>query len=167
MTESRVLLDTAAFMDSPQAISIQDCPTKDIRTIVQRFLSACYTGLGKAPRLMDGDDVILLLGEILPRHYGARDPLAAATPSVLQAYREFLQDSALVPEAFEMNRAFEAHESSFGEAVASGVAHREGIAVTSKADTRVFRGDKVGRNDPCPCGSGQKFKKCCQRLGDS
>ncbi|MCA3041361.1 MAG: SEC-C domain-containing protein [Rhodocyclaceae bacterium] len=20
---------------------------------------------------------------------------------------------------------------------------------------------KVGRNDPCPCGSGQKFKKCC------
>jgi preprotein translocase subunit SecA len=21
--------------------------------------------------------------------------------------------------------------------------------------------DKVGRNDPCPCGSGQKYKKCC------
>jgi preprotein translocase subunit SecA len=20
---------------------------------------------------------------------------------------------------------------------------------------------KVGRNDPCPCGSGQKYKKCC------
>ena len=23
-----------------------------------------------------------------------------------------------------------------------------------------YRGRKVGRNDPCPCGSGQKFKKC-------
>ena len=22
-------------------------------------------------------------------------------------------------------------------------------------------GPKVGRNDPCPCGSGRKFKKCC------
>ncbi len=22
-------------------------------------------------------------------------------------------------------------------------------------------GQSVGRNDPCPCGSGQKFKKCC------
>lgn len=22
---------------------------------------------------------------------------------------------------------------------------------------------KVGRNDPCPCGSGKKFKKCCER----
>lgn len=23
--------------------------------------------------------------------------------------------------------------------------------------------DKVGRNDPCPCGSGKKYKKCCQK----
>ncbi|MFN2425804.1 MAG: SEC-C metal-binding domain-containing protein [Candidatus Binatia bacterium] len=22
---------------------------------------------------------------------------------------------------------------------------------------------KIGRNDPCPCGSGKKFKKCCER----
>lgn len=22
---------------------------------------------------------------------------------------------------------------------------------------------KIGRNDPCPCGSGQKYKKCCFR----
>ena len=24
-------------------------------------------------------------------------------------------------------------------------------------------GHKVGRNDPCPCGSGKKYKKCCGR----
>ncbi len=24
---------------------------------------------------------------------------------------------------------------------------------------------KVGRNEPCPCGSGKKFKKCCGKLG--
>lgn len=23
--------------------------------------------------------------------------------------------------------------------------------------------ENIGRNDPCPCGSGQKYKKCCQR----
>ena len=22
--------------------------------------------------------------------------------------------------------------------------------------------EKTGRNDPCPCGSGKKFKKCCE-----
>jgi preprotein translocase subunit SecA len=26
---------------------------------------------------------------------------------------------------------------------------------------RVRSGAKVGRNDPCPCGSGKKYKKCC------
>jgi uncharacterized protein YecA (UPF0149 family) len=25
----------------------------------------------------------------------------------------------------------------------------------------VRAGPKVGRNDPCPCGSGKKYKKCC------
>ncbi|WP_166830102.1 preprotein translocase subunit SecA [Thalassoroseus pseudoceratinae] len=28
-------------------------------------------------------------------------------------------------------------------------------------DPIVNRGEKVGRNDPCPCGSGKKYKKCC------
>jgi hypothetical protein len=27
------------------------------------------------------------------------------------------------------------------------------------------RGTQVGRNDPCPCGSGKKFKKCCMSRG--
>jgi len=29
--------------------------------------------------------------------------------------------------------------------------------------TPVRAGPKVGRNDPCPCGSGKKYKKCCGR----
>jgi len=27
----------------------------------------------------------------------------------------------------------------------------------------VARAGKVGRNDPCPCGSGKKYKQCCER----
>jgi len=30
-------------------------------------------------------------------------------------------------------------------------------------DTVRREGTKIGRNDPCPCGSGKKFKKCCGR----
>lgn len=26
---------------------------------------------------------------------------------------------------------------------------------------------KIGRNDPCPCGSGQKYKKCCEAKDDA
>jgi preprotein translocase subunit SecA len=31
----------------------------------------------------------------------------------------------------------------------------------TKASTIVREQPKVGRNDPCPCGSGKKYKKCC------
>jgi preprotein translocase subunit SecA len=31
----------------------------------------------------------------------------------------------------------------------------------AQAVQQVVRGEKVGRNDPCPCGSGKKYKKCC------
>jgi hypothetical protein len=33
---------------------------------------------------------------------------------------------------------------------------------TIKVATVRHEGPKVGRNDPCPCGSGKKFKKCCE-----
>ncbi len=29
---------------------------------------------------------------------------------------------------------------------------------------QVRRGSKIGRNDPCTCGSGRKYKKCCGAL---
>jgi preprotein translocase subunit SecA len=44
------------------------------------------------------------------------------------------------------------------QAPAAGAATRSGAAATP--DTFVRDGEKVGRNDPCPCGSGKKYKKC-------
>ncbi|GAA4838076.1 DUF1186 domain-containing protein [Algivirga pacifica] len=29
----------------------------------------------------------------------------------------------------------------------------------------IIREEKIGRNDPCPCGSGKKYKKCCMKKG--
>lgn len=29
-------------------------------------------------------------------------------------------------------------------------------------DAPIISGTTVGRNEPCPCGSGKKYKKCCQ-----
>lgn len=33
-----------------------------------------------------------------------------------------------------------------------------------KGETFVKKYSDTGRNDPCPCGSGKKFKKCCMKL---
>ena len=48
------------------------------------------------------------------------------------------------------NAEFDPREEKFGEILHGSVAHN---------------GNTPGRNDPCPCGSGKKYKKCC--LGKS
>lgn len=43
--------------------------------------------------------------------------------------------------------------ASLGNAIYQALAERNGSQPT--------RSEKIGRNEPCPCGSGRKFKKCC------
>jgi len=39
---------------------------------------------------------------------------------------------------------------------------RRSVSESSKPPT-----NRIGRNDPCPCGSGKKYKKCCARASDT
>ncbi len=40
---------------------------------------------------------------------------------------------------------------------------RKELYKEQKRSKTVVKGEKIGRNDPCPCGSGKKYKKCCGR----
>ena len=46
---------------------------------------------------------------------------------------------------------------------ASDVVSQAAEQVSQEKAKPVRTGPKVGRNDPCPCGSGKKFKQCCGR----
>ena len=35
------------------------------------------------------------------------------------------------------------------------------LYLEQKKSNTIVKGPKIGRNDPCPCGSGKKYKKCC------
>jgi preprotein translocase subunit SecA len=52
------------------------------------------------------------------------------------------------------------HESA--ESMASEESTEETAVTADQPYTR--DGEKVGRNDPCPCGSGKKFKQCCGKI---
>ena len=55
--------------------------------------------------------------------------------------------------------------ADFGAVEAEAMTDGEGVAVAEdEAAQPMRRGAKVGRNDPCPCGSGKKFKHCHGRL---
>jgi len=40
---------------------------------------------------------------------------------------------------------------------------KDGAPAPSPMAKSAVIGNKVGRNDPCPSGSGKKYKKCCGR----
>ena len=40
---------------------------------------------------------------------------------------------------------------------------RKELYKESRSASTVVKGPKIGRNDPCPCGSGKKYKFCCGR----
>tara|TARA_R110002072_G_scaffold87129_1_gene196550 strand:- start:3928 stop:4419 length:492 start_codon:yes stop_codon:yes gene_type:complete len=161
MSESRVLLDAAAFMDSSHALRIDSACTEDIRTIIQRFLQVAYEDLGKAPRQLQGEELQAALCQMLPRHFAKKDPLAEAVPDVLRAYLGHLQDTGILSHHYELQQAIESATPLFLAAVASGKAHAQGAARAEKGKPFVHGASKTGRNDPCPCGSGKKLKKCC------
>ncbi len=54
--------------------------------------------------------------------------------------------------------------ADYEEALAEADAEAEQAPQAPKAQPFVRQGQKVGRNDPCPCGSGKKYKQCHGRL---
>jgi preprotein translocase subunit SecA len=96
------------------------------------------------------------------RAYGQRDPLVEYK---LEAYQMFNEMIAAIQEdtiryLFRLRLVQE-------QLAPPRVRHySEGPVVQGEAPPRqpVQRKQKIGRNDPCPCGSGKKYKKCCGKV---
>jgi preprotein translocase subunit SecA len=69
---------------------------------------------------------------------------------VRQESAEEIEQKRLAMQRRAMSRAMASHAEAGGD----------GEAKKPKQETVVRNQPKVGRNDPCPCGSGKKYKKC-------
>jgi hypothetical protein len=70
-------------------------------------------------------------------------------PSLCRAFLEDLQKRGRIGNGLTLGRYVGALKQSYLEASSGkGVSYQR-------------PGEKIGRNDPCPCGSGKKYKKCC------
>lgn len=158
MSRSKVTLEVAAFLDSTHAQGLEGVKPAEARSIAEKFVDVCYSGLGKAPKFLDGHDMHGALGHLLPDRFKRKDPLAAHVPAVLRAYIEHLSETEVMTNKFEAQNGLENTLDEFLETVRTGKnAHHHG----PKQETIVHNAPKLGRNDPCFCGSGKKFKKCC------
>lgn len=165
MPARETTLEVASFLESPVCQSMPEGARAAAGKILERFLGCCFDELGKAPRTLDGEDLHGILGHLLPGQFGKKDPIAEHVGEVLRAYLRFLEGRAILSQAYELGQALEANLPHFYEAVRSGKPHAHGHAHGAPQQPIVNRAEKVGRNDPCPCGSGKKFKQCCAKIG--
>jgi preprotein translocase subunit SecA len=107
------------------------------------------------------------------RGYGQRDPLTEYKKEAFDLFQDMVErvKAAVVERLFKVQLVRDAPmelpavtawadaRESRGE-LPQGPGRAAGPA-PRQAPARTPGGEKVGRNDPCPCGSGKKYKKCC------
>src|SRR5438046_4668227 len=107
------------------------------------------------------------------RGYGQRDPLTEYKKEAFDLFQDMVErvKAAVVERLFKVQvvrdapmelpamTAWADARESRGELPMA----REGAPAPAapRPVPRTASGEKVGRNDPCPCGSGKKYKKCC------
>jgi preprotein translocase subunit SecA len=74
-------------------------------------------------------------------------------------------DEGFVGSTWTETEAIHEDAQAAGEIASQQQAAIEGTEVDHKPQPIRNRQERVGRNDPCPCGSGKKFKNCCMKKG--
>jgi peptide deformylase len=151
-------------------------------------LSAIQIGITKQVSVIrlpqnDKDEKIEFLHIINPNiiekeekfiHYGEGCLSIPKTYLNIPRYKEFIIDNQVIDKnEFRTERQMfyysnDKKDSTWDDgltaiAVQHEIDHFEGVLITDKhvESTIVKNEKKVSRNEPCPCGSGKKYKKCC------
>jgi uncharacterized protein len=121
---------------------------------------------------MMSDGLVSLFGSDRQREFGARKAElpapCAACPWLSRCRGGCPRDRARDPRGHGASRLCGAYKMFFEHAdeafkqLAAAWLRKAGAEREKRA--RVTLAGDVGRNDPCPCGSGLKFKKCCGRV---
>ena len=99
------------------------------------------------------------------RAYGQRDPVIEYKFEGFEMFEEMnrtIQEDAL---KIILNTRIKENKEIKREKVATptNAIHGNSSNKVKAKPATVVKGMKVGRNDPCPCGSGKKYKQCCGR----
>ncbi|MFP3903958.1 MAG: SEC-C metal-binding domain-containing protein, partial [Armatimonadota bacterium] len=109
------------------------------------------------------------------RGHAQRDPLVEYQREASQAFERLLDVIArgatqsafskteTIENAGAQIRQIEATQQALYSTGADGEGDGEGAGDPHQPATTFVAEEEPGRNDPCPCGSGQKYKRCCGR----
>ena len=160
--------------------------------ILETFTEYMYSYHGLLPEEWNESELENCCLETLPRKVSADDAYFRSMAPVLSAFFAFSGEKGLLKNASHLakrvktitNRLVKSASDpgSWGPAKSFVMAAQDsGVDITNQDEMHRFMAlynqkmlsrpkaepmrvtPKVGRNEPCPCGSGKKYKKCCGR----
>ena len=161
MTDKEKIIDTLKnFLKNVYKKKIETLPRENILELHRMILLQIVDNLWKE-NLYNLDQLRRVIGF---RAYGQKDPILEYKN---EAYKFFInmihkikQNSFEYIYKVDLNAEFLPKENIFNNLKFQT---KEDIFKENspKKDKVPVHNEKIGRNDPCPCGSGKKYKKCC------
>ena len=116
------------------------------------------------------DDMQIMKNEIFARGFGNQDPILAYKKDGFEMFDKMIDRIKettcllLLNMNIEVRRPVQPKETNLKNTEAKKYEPSERPEERKIQKTVVNTTKKVGRNDPCPCGSGKKYKNCCGRV---
>jgi len=173
------------FSKSPHYEKLTETQKDMSQAVVMGFADFMHSFLMSPPERWTIGAMEACCLQVLPGKIIAEPDYFEAVSPVLGAFFDHLAHEKKLPQAAELSRHVrELHDdivrsaadpNSWGPSKTIATAAMEtGVDPTDEKQFESFIEEynrkcegskKVGRNDPCPCGSGKKFKKCCGKTG--
>jgi preprotein translocase subunit SecA len=99
------------------------------------------------------------------RGYAQQDPLIEYKREGLEMFQEMIETikGEIIQMLFRIQVATQEETEQLEEAQQQPIFLSHGDSAAGSKRKPVKKAAKIGRNQPCPCGSGKKYKKCCGR----
>jgi hypothetical protein len=140
----------------------QSFAAQSLDPAVRDHVGAILSQFGESVRAIDADfpdevrpgTFAKVLNETMPR-LSLDDEARPHVPEVIATFFEYLRDDGRLGEGADWAAQVRIIGKSYRERL------RPGGGVKGVTIRKAAGASPVGRNDPCPCGSGKKYKKCC------
>ena len=159
--ENRYRLLLAGFLDTDRAVVWRERLGDRLGDALGLIVYVLGRDVALPPDILDREHVATMLRALLPGRLDGSEPYAADLPDLLEDFLIHVADDAGVARQWEWTSAIDEQRAAFLAALQDPERQTFGGA-RHTPDRRP--GQKLGRNEPCPCGSGRKYKQCCLRL---
>ena len=153
--------DTFIQQFTDKALEVYAAKEKEITSPIMRELERVIMLRVVDEYWMDHIDAMQELRQAIRlQAYAQNDPVKAYQKESMHMFEEMV--AAIQEETVRRlySVRLKSNQEIKRERVATGITEGRGDGTVKKQPRRV---QKVGRNDPCPCGSGKKYKQCCGR----